>query len=58
VPKEPYPEESPEAHYLPIKSLNTFSKDWTIKVRLISKGQLRQTAKGSFFLKLIFMDAY
>ena len=42
--------------YTPIRQLNSFVKDWCIKVRLILKQPLRQTAKGSSLLKLIFMD--
>jgi hypothetical protein len=31
---------------MPIKALNTFTKDWVIKARISSKTEMRQTKKG------------
>ena len=48
--------QSQEVMYTPIRQLNSFLKDWCIKVRVTLKQPLRITSKGSSLLKLIFMD--
>lgn len=42
-------------NYMPIKALNTFSKDWVIKARVSNKA-LRPTQKGGHILKLELVD--
>ena len=46
-----------EVYYTPVQKLNSFLKEWVIKVRLTQKQPIRQTAKGLALLKLVFMDA-
>mmetsp|Transcript_12810 Transcript_12810/g.19843 ORF Transcript_12810/g.19843 Transcript_12810/m.19843 type:complete len:687 (-) Transcript_12810:51-2111(-) len=44
--------------YMPIKAINTFSRDWVIKARLAKKSDLRPTKKGGYILKLELVDNY
>jgi replication factor A1 len=41
---------------MPIKALNTFTKDWVIKARISSKTELKQTRKGGWLLKMEIVD--
>ena len=42
-------------NYMPIKALNTFTKDWVVKARISSK-QYRVTQKGVHLMKLEIVD--
>lgn len=44
--------------YTPIKSLNTFAKEWCIKARITNKIPLRTTARGTSLLKIELLDAF
>lgn len=44
-------------NYMPIKALNTFTKDWVIKARVSTK-QMRDTKAGGKLLKLELVDSY
>jgi len=41
---------------MPIKYLNTFSKNWTIKARVSSKGRKITTKSGISMLKIELID--
>jgi hypothetical protein len=56
VPKEPKSVKQHEI-YTPIKSLNSFMKDWCIKARVTLKTPLRTTAKGKSLLKIELLDS-
>ena len=42
--------------YTPIKALNTFNRDWTIKARITNRSDLRDTQKGGKLLKCELTD--
>ena len=42
---------------MPIKALNTFTRDWMIKARVANKN-MRQTQKGGQLLKIELVDTY
>jgi len=44
--------------YMPIKALNTFSRDWKIQARVASKSDKRQTRNGGSLLKIELVDMY
>ena len=44
--------------YMPIKALNTFSRDWKIQARVSSKAEKRQTRNGGSLLKIELVDMY
>ena len=44
--------------YMPIKALNTFSRDWKIQARILSKGEKRMTRKGGSIMKIELVDMY
>ena len=44
--------------YMPIKALNTFSRDWKIQARVASKSEKRQTRNGGSLLKIELVDMY
>jgi len=44
--------------YMPIKALNTFMKDWTIRARVNNKGELKTTMKGGKLLKIEIIDHF
>ena len=44
--------------YMPIKALNTFSRDWKIQARIASKGEKRVTKKGGSIMKIELVDMY
>lgn len=44
--------------YMPIKALNTFSRDWKIQARVASKTEKRQTKSGGSLLKIELVDMY
>lgn len=48
--------ETNDDNYMPIKALNTFTRDWVIKAR-VSLKQLRTTQKGGQLLKLELIDS-
>ena len=56
LPKEPKTMKKDEI-YTPIKSLNSFMKDWCVKARVTLKTPLRTTAKGKSLLKIELLDA-
>jgi uncharacterized hydantoinase/oxoprolinase family protein len=43
---------------MPIKALNTFSRDWKIQARIASKGEKRATKKGGSIMKIELVDMY
>jgi hypothetical protein len=43
---------------MPIKALNTFSRDWMIKARVANKGEKKTTQKGGQLLKIELVDKY
>jgi replication factor A1 len=43
---------------MPIKALNTFSRDWKIQARVSSKAEKRQTRNGGSLLKIELVDMY
>lgn len=44
--------------YMPIKALNTFTRDWKIQARVSSKGEKRVTKNGSAILKIELIDMF
>ncbi|CDW80297.1 replication protein a 70 kda dna-binding [Stylonychia lemnae] len=44
--------------YMPIKALNTFSRDWKIQARIVQKSEKRQTRNGGSLLKMELLDTY
>jgi replication factor A1 len=44
--------------YMPIKALNTFSRDWKIQARISSKGEKRFTKSGGSIFKIELIDMY
>jgi replication factor A1 len=46
------------SNYMPIKALNTFTRDWMIKARVANRSELRPTQKGSYLLKIELVDSY
>ena len=44
--------------YMPIKALNTFTRDWKIQARVSSKGEKRNTKNGSPILKIEIIDMF
>ena len=66
-PAEPVPEPVVEKkapvntdsnNYMPIKALNTFSRDWCIKARVANRGEMKTTQKGGQLLKIELVDQY
>lgn len=55
IPKEPK-KMIQEDVYTPIKSLNSFMKDWCLKARVTLKSALRVTAKGKSMMKIELLD--
>ena len=45
-------------NYMPIKALNTFTRDWVIKARVANRSELRTTQKGGQLLKIELVDSY
>ncbi|TNV83159.1 hypothetical protein FGO68_gene14242 [Halteria grandinella] len=45
-------------HYMPIKALNTFTRDWKIMARVTQKSERRTTKSGGSLLKVNLMDTY
>jgi len=43
---------------MPIKALNTFTRDWMIKARVANRSELRTTQKGGQLLKIELVDTY
>jgi len=43
---------------MPIKAMNTFTKDWVIKARVSMKGELRTTRNGGYLLKIELVDSF
>jgi len=43
---------------MPIKAMNTFTKDWIIKARISSKGEMKTTKKGGQLLKIELVDSF
>lgn len=43
---------------MPIKALNTFTRDWIIKARVASKGDKKITKKGGSLLKIELVDKF
>jgi replication factor A1 len=41
---------------MPIKALNTFTRDWKIQARVSQKGEKRVTKNGGSLLKVNFID--
>ena len=50
--------DSSDNNYMPIKAMNTFTKDWIIKARVSQKGELKTTKKGGYLLKLELVDSF
>jgi len=48
----------PNDNFMPIKALNTFTRDWVIKARVSSKGEMRQTNAGGWLMKIELVDSY
>lgn len=44
--------------YMPLKALNTFTRDWKIQARVASKQEKRTTNKGGSLLKIGLVDRY
>jgi len=42
---------------MPIKALNTYSKDWTIQARVINKSEKKINQKVGSLLKITLADA-
>ena len=42
-------------NYMPIKAINTFTKDWVIKAR-VSNSSMKQTKTGKWMLKIEIVD--
>ena len=45
-------------NYMPIKALNTFSRDWTIQARITAKSEKRVTRNGGSLMKIELCDMY
>jgi len=45
-------------NYMPIKSLNTFLRDWVIKARVASDVVNKTTRKGGKMMKIELVDSY
>jgi replication factor A1 len=45
APKASLPDDLSSSNFMPIKALNTFTRDWMIKARVATKN-MRQTQKG------------
>jgi replication factor A1 len=45
-------------NYMPIKALNTFSRDWKIQARIACKGEKRSTKSGGSLMKIELVDMY
>jgi replication factor A1 len=43
---------------MPIKALNTFTRDWVVKARVANRSELRTTQKGGQLLKIELVDSY
>lgn len=43
--------------YMPIKAINTFAKDWTIKARVVNKSEKRVTQNAGSLLKITLTDS-
>jgi len=43
---------------MPIKALNTFSRDWKIQARIASKSEKRPTKNGGALMKIELVDMY
>ena len=43
--------------YMPIKAINTFAKDWTIKARVVNKAEKRVTQNAGSLLKITLADS-
>lgn len=43
---------------MPIKSLNTFSRDWKIQARVVDMSEKRQTKNQGSLIKLELMDSF
>ena len=52
------PMDMPNDNFMPIKALNTFTRDWVIKARVSSKGEMRQTKAGGSIMKIELVDSY
>ena len=50
--------DSIDNNYMPIKAMNTFTKDWIIKARISSKGELKTTKKGGHLMKIELVDNF
>ena len=51
-------DDDPDNEYMPIKALNTFTRDWIIKARVASKGDKKITKKGGSLLKIELVDKF
>lgn len=51
-------DEKMQSMYMPIKALNTFSRDWKIQARVASKPDKRTTRNGGSILKIELVDMY
>ena len=43
---------------MPIKALNSFSRDWIIKARIAYKGDMKNTRAGGHLLKIEIVDSF
>ena len=54
---ESLPDDISGDSFMPIKALNTFTRDWVIKARVANK-TMKPTQKGGHLLKIELVDAY
>jgi len=57
VPK-PKIEDLASNNYMPVKVLNTFTRDWIIKARISKRGDVKTTRNGGQLLKIEMVDQY
>lgn len=69
APKQFIPKKEPEVarpkiedlasnNYMPVKVLNTFTRDWIIKARISKRGDVKTTRNGGQLLKIEMVDQY
>lgn len=49
-------QDSVDNNYMPVKAMNTFTKDWIIKARISSRSDLKTTKKGGYLMKIELVD--
>jgi len=55
---QPKIEDLASNNYMPVKVLNTFTRDWIIKARISKRGDVKTTRNGGQLLKIEMVDQY